>query len=418
VARATLREIVKRQLRPRLTPDSTVTTPPGPANAATDLVERVRRQFEVLHGRTPAVFAAAPGRVNVIGEHVDYNGGWVLPAAIDRHLVMAVAPRDDDRVRLATADFDGLLEFDACDLAPGRTKDWGRYVRGVMAGLARAGHTMPGFDACVASTIPVGGGLSSSAALEAATGLAGLALCGAEMAPFALAKLCQQAEHDYAGVPCGIMDQAAVLCCEADHLLLLDCEAETFVQTPFAAVVWCLLIINSGVSHELASGEYAQRRAACEQAARRLRVPSLRHVALSALDEALALPGLTDEMRRCVRHVVTENDRTHHCVAALQHGDIAEAGRLLNASHASLRDDYRVSCEELDFIADTAQRDEAVAGCRMTGGGFGGSCVALVRRDQAAAVIKRMSAAFSDRFGTRPAAFVTSAANGARLLPR
>jgi galactokinase len=388
------------------------------ADTATELIDRVRRQFEVLHGRTPAMFAVAPGRVNIIGEHVDYNGGWVLPAAIDHQLVMAVAPRDDDRVRLATADFNGLIEFDTHDLAPGQTKDWGRYVRGVMAGLARAGHIVPEFDACLASTIPVGGGLSSSAALEAATGLSGLALCGAEMAPFALAKLCQQAEHDYAGVPCGIMDQAAVLCCEADHLLLLDCESETFVQTPFTAAGWCLLVINSGVSHELASGEYAQRRAACEQAARRLGVPSLRHVALALLDNALALPGLTDEMRCCVRHVVTENDRTHRCVAALQHGDLAEAGRLLNASHASLRDDYRVSCAELDFIADTAQRDDAVAGCRMTGGGFGGSCVALVRRDKAESVIKRLSDAFAHRFGTRPAAFVTSAANGARLSQR
>lgn len=381
-------------------------------------MDRVRGQFEVLHGRAPTMFAVAPGRVNVIGEHVDYNGGWVLPAAIDRCLVIAVAPRNDDRVRLATADFDGLLEFDTGDLAPGRTKDWGRYVRGVMAGLARAGHAVPGFDACVASTIPVGGGLSSSAALEAATGLAGLALCGAEMNPFALAKLCQQAEHDYAGVPCGIMDQAAVLCCEADHLLLLDCESETFVQTPFTAAGWGLLIINSGVSHELASGEYAQRRAACEKAARRLRLPSLRHVAIASLDETLALPGLTDEMRCCVRHVVTENDRTHRCVAALQRGDIAAAGRLLNASHASLRDDYRVSCEELDFIADTAQREDAVAGCRMTGGGFGGSCVALVRRDRAETIVQRVGDAFAGRFGRRPAAFVTPAASRARLIQR
>ena len=232
------------------------------------------------------MFAVAPVRVNLIGEHVDSNGGWVLPAAIDRHLVMAVAPRDDDRVRLATAGFDGLLEFDACDLAPGRSKDWGRNVRGVMAGLTGAGHAVPGFDACVASTMPVGGGLSSSAALEAATGPAGLALCGAEMSPFALAKLRQQAEHDYAGVPCGIMDQAAVLCCEADHLLLFDCESESFVQTPFGASGWCLLIINSGVSHELARGEYAQRRAACEQAARRLPLASLRHLDPASLERS------------------------------------------------------------------------------------------------------------------------------------
>lgn len=381
-----------------------------------DLQERVSRQFRTVHGRAPTLLAIAPGRVNFIGEHVDYNGGWVLPAAINRCLVMAVAPRNDDRVRLATADFEGVLEFDGKDLAPGRAKDWSRYVRGVMAGLARAGAPVPGFDACVASTIPVGGGLSSSAALEAATGLAGLELAGSQMERFALAKLCQQAEHDYAGVPCGIMDQAAVLCCEAGHLLLLDCETETYVHTPMPSAAWSLLIINSGVAHELASGEYAQRRAACEQAAARLRVGSLRHISLPELPEALELAGLTEEMRRCVRHVVTENDRTQRCVAALKAGDFTAAGRLLNASHASLRDDYRVSCEELDFIAATAQADSDVAGCRMTGGGFGGSCVALVRQEAAQRVMATIGEAFRQRYGRVPAAFITTAAPGAQLI--
>jgi galactokinase len=383
---------------------------------AEEIHARVRRQFELLYARPPAFLAVAPGRVNVIGEHVDYNGGWVLPAAIDRCLVMAAAPRADGRVRLASIDVAGVIEFDGQDLAPGRARDWSRYIRGVLAGLARTGHDVPGFDACLGSTIPVGGGLSSSAALEAATGLAGLALAGATMDRFALARLCQRAEHDHAGVPCGIMDQAAVLCCEPGHLLLLDCEAETFVQTPLAGDAWNLLIINSGVAHELAGGEYARRRAACEQAARRLRVPSLRHVAPGNLEAALALPGLTDEMRRCVRHVVTENDRTHHCVAALKAGNFLTAGRHLNASHASLRDDYRVSCAELDFIAEVAQRESAVAGCRMTGGGFGGSCIALVRRDDAASVEQNVGDAFHDRFGRRPSSFVTSAAAGAQLI--
>ena len=386
------------------------------AELGSDAAQRVRRQFETLYGHAPTLLSVAPGRVNVIGEHVDYNGGWVLPAAIDRCLLLAVAPREDDRVRLATADFEGVIEFDSSDLAPGAAKDWSRYVRGVMAGLARAGHRVPGFDACVVSTIPVGGGLSSSAALEAATGLAGLALAGAEMERFALAKLCQKAEHDYAGVPCGIMDQAAVLCCEAGHLLLLDCASETFVQTPLPSAEWGLLIINSGVSHELASGEYAQRRAACEQAAKRLRVPSLRHVKIEELSAALDLPGLTEEMRRCVRHVVTENDRTQRCVAALKAGDIASAGKLLNASHASLRDDYQVSCEELDHIAATAQLEPGVAGCRMTGGGFGGSCVALVQREQAENVMRRVGEAFRARYGRVPASFVTTAASGAHLI--
>jgi galactokinase len=382
----------------------------------TALGEHVSQQFELLFRRRPALLAFAPGRVNVIGEHVDYNGGWVLPAAINRHLIMAVAPRNDDHVRLATADFDGVIEFDRKELAPGSAKDWSRYVRGVIAGLAQAGHIVPGFDACVASTIPVGGGLSSSAALEAATGLAGLALVGIEMDRFRLAKLCQKAEHDYAGVPCGIMDQAAVLCCEPGHLLLLDCESENFVQTPLASTDWSLIIINSGVSHELASGEYADRRAACEQAARHLRVPSLRHIAVEGLEAAFSKASVTLEMRRCVRHVVTENVRTMQCVAALKAGDFMTAGKLLNESHASLRDDYRVSCEELDFISDTAQREAGVAGCRMTGGGFGGSCIALVKSSEAEAVMRAVGAAFSAKYGRYPASFVTPASAGARLV--
>jgi galactokinase len=380
------------------------------------LQKRVSQQFETLYGRAPTVMAVAPGRVNLIGEHIDYNGGFVLPAAIDRCLVMAVAPRADDRVRLATADFEGVLEFDLGDLAPGLTKDWSRYVRGVIAGLGRVGQAVPGFDACVASSIPVGGGLSSSAALEAATGLAGLALCGADMDRFALAKLCQQAEHDYAGVPCGIMDQAAVLCCEEGHLLFLDCESETYEQTPFGSRDWSMLIINSGVSHELASGEYAQRRAACEQAARRLRVPSLRHLPLPGLPEALAMPGLTDPMRCCVRHVVTEIDRTRRCVEAFRRGDLAEVGTLLAASHASLRNDYGVSCAELDFIVESSVTLSAVAGCRMTGGGFGGSCIALVKTSAAESVQQAIGDAFARRFGRRPVTFVTVAAAGARLI--
>jgi galactokinase len=212
------------------------------------------------------------------------------------------------------------------------------------------------------------------------------------------------------------MDQAAVLCCEAGHLLLLDCESETFVQTPLASAAWSLLIINSGVAHELASGEYARRRAACEQAAQRLRLPSLRHLPESGLDAALAAPGLTEEMRRCVRHVVSENARTQRCVAALAAGDFRAAGALLNASHASLRDDYRVSCDELDVIAAAAQAEPAVAGCRMTGGGFGGSCIALVQTEHAADVVRRVGDAFAARFGRRPTSFVTPAAAGARVV--
>ena len=380
------------------------------------IIARVVAQFQQSWGEAPTHIAVAPGRVNVIGEHVDYNGGWVLPAAIERYMVMAVRARPDGKVRLASSIASGFLEFDMDNMSPDGPRDWGRYVRGVLAGLKEAGHEVPGFDAYVDSTIPMGGGLSSSAALEAATGIAALALCGGEMDRFELAKLCQTAEHVYAGVPCGIMDQAAVLNCQRDHLLYLDCENETFEQALFEAPEWRLMIINSGVAHELASGEYALRRKACHDAAAIIGVKTLRHIDRADLDEILENQRLNEEMVRCVRHNVTENTRTQRVVAALATGDVRTAGQLLNASHASLRDDYRVSCEELDFIAATAQALEGVAGCRMTGGGFGGSCIALVHKDESAAVANKIAEAYRERFGRLPGIFLTAPAAGAHVI--
>lgn len=376
------------------------------------LINGTADQFDHKWGRAPTHVAVAPGRVNVIGEHVDYNGGWVLPAAIERYMVMAVRARPDNIVRVADGNFAGEIEFSLDETEPESARDWSRYIRGVLAGLRNAGYPICGFDAYMDSTIPVGGGLSSSAAFEAVTGLAVLALTGEKMDRFELAKLCQTAEHVYAGVPCGIMDQAAVLNCREGHLLFLDCESETFQQAPFDAPEWRLMIINSGVAHELADGEYGKRRAACHKAAGILGVANLRQIAVADMVAALSTDGLDEEMIRCVRHNVTENDRTHRTVQALAEGKINLAGKLLNLSHASLRDDYRVSCEELDFIAETGQRLEGVAGCRMTGGGFGGSCIALVHKDAAASVAGSITNAFQARFGHRPGVFLTAAGRG------
>jgi galactokinase len=382
----------------------------NPAKSSELLINNVATQFERKWGHAPSHVAVAPGRVNVIGEHVDYNGGWVLPAAIERYMVMAVRPRSDGKVRIADENFPGVTEFSIDELE--RTSDWSRYIRGVMFGLKEAGYELTGFDGYLDSTIPVGGGLSSSAAIEAATGLAMLAMIGEEMDRFELAKLCQTAEHDYAGVPCGIMDQAAVLNCKEGHLLFLDCEAESFEHAAFDAPDWRLMIINSGVAHELADGEYGKRRAACHKAAEILGVANLRQIALDDLDSALANESLDEEMVRAVRHNVTENDRTHKTVKALSEGEINVAGKLLNLSHDSLRDDYRVSCDELDFIAETAQHLPGVAGCRMTGGGFGGSCIALVHRDSVPSVAGSITTAYQKKFGHRPAIFKTAPERG------
>jgi galactokinase len=383
------------------------------AKTSAELISSVSAGFEKKWGVAPDFVAVAPGRVNVIGEHVDYNGGWVLPAAIERYMVFAVKARTDGNVRLADENFPGTCEFEMDDIAPDSAKDWSKYFRGVMAGLKNAGFELTGFDGYLDNTIPIGGGLSSSAAIESVAGLAMLAMTGADMDRFSLAKLCQKAEHEYAGVPCGIMDQAAILNCQRGHLLFLDCEKESFEQAMFDAPDWRLMIINSGVAHALADGEYAKRRAACHKAAETLSVHSLRHIDTENLDEVLENLSLDEEMVRCVRHNVTENDRTHKTVKALADGDIELAGQLLNASHASLRDDYRVSCDELDFISATAQKLEGVAGCRMTGGGFGGSCIALVHKDKAETVAEAIDKAYEEKFGKHPGIFLTAAETGA-----
>lgn len=378
-----------------------------------EAIERVKAYFCEGGASGPDVLAFAPGRVNVIGEHVDYNGGWVLPAAIEYCAAIGLRRRDDGKVRLHSMNMATTVgEFAVTDLAKSATRCWSNYVKGVMAGLTAAGHVLPGFDACLTSDIPIGGGLSSSAALEAVFGLGLLKLIGAEMDLVQLAKLCQKAEHDYAGVPCGLMDQAAVILCREGSLLLLDCETETFEHAPFADPSWGLLVINSGVAHELADGEYAKRRSACHAAARILGVSSLRHVDAGDLDRVLKTPGIDEEMVRCVRHVVTENVRTLGLVQALKDGDYAAAGRLMNASHSSLSVDYRVSCAELDFIAATAQGLPGVAGARMTGGGFGGSAIALVRVDALEAVKDAVREAYKGRYGFEPKIFATRPMSG------
>ncbi|WP_309017205.1 galactokinase [Pelagicoccus sp. SDUM812003] len=364
---------------------------------------------------SPDVCAVAPGRVNVIGEHIDYNGGLVLPAAIDRWTCVALKAREDGMVNLRSSH--GEVEpvsFSVEDLAKSEKRCWSNYVKGVLAGLKRKGFAFPGFDAVVLSTVPVGGGLSSSAALEAAFSKAVLELVGESMEPLELARLCQKAEHDYADVPCGLMDQAAVILCEDSKLLLLDCQDDSYRYADFDDPDWGLMIINSCVSHELSDGGYARRRDVCHQAAAELEVGTLREVPLAELDAVLAKDFMDEEKRRYVRHVVTEIDRTLRAVDALAARDYALTGQLLNESHASLRDDYRVSCPELDFISKTAQALEGVAGCRMTGGGFGGSAIALVRRDQADMVAETVADAYRERFGIEAGIFETRPAGGAR----
>jgi galactokinase len=359
---------------------------------------------------------AAPGRVNVIGEHTDYNDGWVLPFAIDRRTVVAAVPRPDREVRVTTAWGSQAARFSLDDEPATKGGEWLSYVHGIARCIESAGIALQGAELRIESDVPVGAGLSSSAALELAVGRALLALAGRELAPEQLARLAQQAEHRYAGTRCGIMDQLASACGVAGHALLIDCATLAIepVAIPESAV---FLVCETGVKHALADSAYNTRRAECEAALAELRVlqPELR--SLSDADAALlARAGLPEPLRQRAQHVVSENARVLATVAALRAGKLHEVGRLMQASHASLRDDYEVSCDELDVLAEAGARSPYVLGARMTGGGFGGSAIAFVERANVAAAKQDLVHAFAARFGREPRVFAVTASRGAHEI--
>ncbi len=370
--------------------------------------------FQDLTGHAATHMVFAPGRVNLIGEHTDYNDGYVLPMAIDLGVAIAARPRDDQRVRLWSSQLDlEPVEIDLAQPIQPAEPAWSNYVRGVLAGLQAAGLTLPGFDAVIYANLPAGGGLSSSAALEVGTALLGELLAGQQLDPVQRALLCQRAEHAFAGTPCGIMDQFAVSFGQPGQFLLLDCQSQTYQLVPMPTGEVSLLVINSMVKHALSEGEYQKRREDCFQAARILGVPSLRSVTTAQVEASQSC--LPDQLYRRARHVTTENERTLAAVEALRHGAWADLGQLMYASHASLRDDYEVSCAELDHLVEIA-RSHGVEGCRMTGGGFGGCCIALVRTDGAAAITTAIQADYLARTGRSARAFITEPSAGPRVI--
>ncbi|MFM7108501.1 MAG: galactokinase [Planctomycetaceae bacterium] len=357
----------------------------------------------------------APGRVNLIGEHTDYNDGLVLPMAIDRGLRLAVRRREDRLVVLRSERDSATASLDIDrPLVPG-AKGWTAYPAGVIAGFRELGWDVPGFEASVSGDLPAGAGLSSSAALEVATATAVETLCGRALPPHEKALLCQRAEHAYAGVPCGIMDQFAVTLATAGHALLLDCRSLAVRHVPFRDGGVRVLVANSGVKHSLVDGEYAARRLQCEAAARLLGVASLRDMTIE--DPRCHGAGLPDVERRRAAHVVSENERTLGFVAAVSAGDWPRAGRFMLESHASLARDYDVSCRELDLLVEAAAALPGVHGCRMTGGGFGGCVVALVAADRADDVVTALGRAYRASTGIDAMMFVTRASDGVRVVP-
>jgi galactokinase len=378
--------------------------------AADEFARRLRRP--------PRWLVAAPGRVNLIGEHTDYNDGFVLPMAIDRHVVIAA-----DRVpaqapaRLFSTAFDQWATVTVRgSITPG-PGGWASYVQGVIAGCLAVGLDAGPFEAVIHTDLPLGGGLSSSAALEVATATLLEAMTGRRLDPLQKVLLCQKAEHDFAGVPCGVMDQFSSVLGRADTLLLLDCRALTVERTPLSDPEVLVLIVNSNVKHALTDGGYAARRQQCEAAARILGVPALRDATHEQLDERR--DALGDVPYRRARHVVSEIARTVAAAAALRRGDWAEVGRLMYASHASLRDDFAVSCAELDLLVDLAAAlgpAGGVIGSRMTGGGFGGCTVSLVRRESVDPIARHIREGYLQRTGRPATVFVTRPADGARIL--
>ncbi|HEV3415706.1 MAG TPA: galactokinase [Pirellulales bacterium] len=384
------------------------------------LAREVAARFNERFRRPPRWMAAAPGRVNLIGEHVDYNGGFVLPMAIERFTVIAAdaAESNSNEVRLASADFGEEATFRLhSQMVPGGPP-WSNYVRGVLAGYLARGFAIPGLDALVASSVPIGGGLSSSAALEVATATLVEAIAGESLDTAAKALLCQRAEHEFAGVPCGIMDQFIVTGARHDHAMLLDCRSMAFEFVPFENHAVTVLTINSHVKHSLAGGEYAKRRAECEAAARILGVPTLRDATPDDLNRQREELG--PEIFRRARHVVAEIERTTAAARAIAAEDWPMVGAAMYASHASLRDDFDVSCPELNLLVDLAAAlgpERGVLGSRMTGGGFGGCTVSLVRTDAVDAVARSIGESYREQTGIAATMFPTRPAAGARILP-
>ncbi|WP_435121584.1 galactokinase [Micromonospora tulbaghiae] len=382
-----------------------------------NVADRATAGFRQRYGAEPAGRWAAPGRVNLIGEHTDYNDGFVLPFALPLRTVVAAAPARDGRWTVWSELDDEPVDFGPADAdEPGRVDGWAAYVAGVVWALRADGHDVPGARLAVASDVPVGSGLSSSAAIESAVLAALVDLGGLDLPTGRWPRLAQRAENDYVGAPTGIMDQSAVIRGRAGHALFLDCRTEEVEQIPFDldGAGLAVLVIDSRAPHRHADGEYAARRKSCERAAATLGVTALRDVDVADLDAALARLD-DDETRRRVRHVVTENQRVLDTVALLRAGRVRDTGPLLTASHASMRDDFEITVPEIDTAVEAALAAGAY-GARMTGGGFGGCVLALVDAGSADAVAAAVTDAYARNGFTAPGTLTVLPAGGVTRL--
>lgn len=384
-----------------------------------DVLAILKEKFAAAYGRDPTIVSYAPGRIEVLGNHTDYNEGYVLSAAINFGTYFALAPREDRDVHLTAGDIGDEVVFPVDRPEKSDHHMWSNYVKGCIAGVAARKAPACGFDAMFLGNVPLGAGLSSSAALETATVLAVARLFGADLSPLDVAKIGQAAEHEFAGVMCGLLDQASSVFGKKDSLVLSDFRTNEFKSVTFSDDV-CFLLCNTNAKHALVDGAYNERREACERAARFFAV-ALDHP-VSALrdvswDEWLAhrsdMPEL-DAKRSA--HPIGEDERVLAGVNLLRDGDVAEFGRLMFESHASSRNYFENSCPELDTIVDAAATIPGVLGARLSGGGFGGSAVVLVRKDAVADVETGIRTAFANRHGTRPDTRIITCSEGAHIV--
>ncbi len=377
-----------------------------------DIRASVLKTFRDQFNDEPEFIAHAPGRVNLIGEHTDYNDGFVLPAAIDRAVYVVARPRFDDQVHLLSIDFHARSVFDMNNLDDPDLPPWSKYPRGALWWLMDQGYTIPGFDAVIGGNIPLGSGLSSSAAVEVVMLELGLALIDMEMTQVDKALAGVEVEHKFIGMPCGVMDQMASAMGVADHALLIDCRSLEARPIPMPSEV-SIVIMDTGKRRGLVDSEYAKRREQCETAAQLLGVPALRDANRDMLEKAQ--DKMEDVLFRRARHIITENLRVQATSAALRAGGLKTVGQALRASHDSLRDDYEVSCYELDVMVEIANAQPGCYGARMTGAGFGGCAVALVENEAVASFVNAVAPAYSARTEFSPQLYVTPAAAGSAV---
>jgi galactokinase len=385
-----------------------------PSTPFAPVIEKLRAVFRRHFGSESSLIVRAPGRVNLIGEHTDYNDGFVMPLALQQAAWIAARPRTDRQVVLWSENFAAVQEFslDYIAHAPG-AGTWGNYTRGTAAVLEKQGYRLCGMDAVIWGDVPIGAGLSSSAALEVASALALAAVSGIQLAPLETARLTQRAEIEFVGVNCGIMDQMISVLGQEGHALLIDCR--TLACKPVPIPNECVIVIADTMKRrDLVDSKYNERRAECDAGARLLGVARLRDVSLEKFERNAAL--LPEPIRRRCRHVVHENARVLSCVESLQAGDAQAAGRLMLQSHESLRYDYEVSCPELDLMVELALQQERVFGARMTGGGFGGCTVNLVARAQAGHFASELIYKYGEAAGIVPAVYICEPGRGAEIV--